>query len=79
MNVSTAPIIVVMGTSGCGKTTIGQALADRLCLPFADADDFHPPTNIQKMSSGTRSRTRIAHRGSPPSGGSSLATTSRGS
>ena len=47
-----APIIVVMGASGCGKSTIGQALADRLGLPFADADDFHPTANIQKMSNG---------------------------
>lgn len=48
-----APVIVVMGASGCGKSTIGQALADRLGVAFADADDFHPPANIQKMSQGT--------------------------
>ncbi|MGL5929977.1 MAG: shikimate kinase, partial [Dermatophilaceae bacterium] len=31
-----------MGVSGSGKTTVGVALAQRLCVPFADADDFHP-------------------------------------
>ena len=41
-----------MGVSGCGKTTVGAALARRLCVPFADADDFHPPANIDKMSRG---------------------------
>lgn len=41
-----------MGVSGCGKTTIGQMLADELNCPFFDADDFHPPENIEKMSNG---------------------------
>lgn len=45
-------MIVVMGVSGCGKSTVGQALARELGWPFFDADDFHPPANIQKMSSG---------------------------
>ena len=45
-------MIVVMGVSGCGKSTVGQALARSLNWPFFDADDFHPPANIQKMSSG---------------------------
>lgn len=44
--------IVVMGVSGSGKSTVGAALAQRLRVPFADADDFHPPTNIAKMSAG---------------------------
>lgn len=43
-------IIVVMGVSGCGKTTIGQQLAERLGWPFFDGDRFHPPANIDKMS-----------------------------
>ncbi|HZY42206.1 MAG TPA: gluconokinase [Anaerolineae bacterium] len=43
-------IIVVMGVSGCGKTTIGRQLADRLGWPFFDGDAFHPPANIDKMS-----------------------------
>jgi gluconokinase len=45
-------IIVVMGVSGCGKTTVGQQLADRLGWPFFDGDAFHPPANINKMSRG---------------------------
>ena len=46
-------ILVVMGVSGSGKTTIGQLLARRLGWPLLDADDFHPPANIEKMRSGT--------------------------
>jgi gluconokinase len=44
--------IVVMGVSGSGKSTVGAALAQRLRVPFADADDFHPAANIAKMTSG---------------------------
>lgn len=44
--------LVVMGVSGSGKSTVGAAIAQRLRVPFADADDFHPPANIAKMSSG---------------------------
>lgn len=44
--------IVVMGVSGSGKSTVGAALAQRLRVPFADADDFHSPENIAKMSTG---------------------------
>ncbi len=44
--------IVVMGVSGSGKSTVGAALAQRLGVPFADADDFHPPANIAKMFLG---------------------------
>nr|WP_314074166.1 gluconokinase [uncultured Roseococcus sp.] len=44
--------ILVMGVSGCGKSTIGALLAEALRLPFADADAFHPPENVQKMSAG---------------------------
>ncbi|MFJ8436543.1 gluconokinase [Kitasatospora sp. NPDC094019] len=48
-----APLaVVVMGVSGVGKTTLARLLADRLGLPFAEADDFHPPANIAKMSAG---------------------------
>ena len=45
-------IYLIMGVSGSGKTTIGKALSDRLSCSFYDADDFHPPENIQKMSQG---------------------------
>ena len=47
------PLVVMMGVSGSGKTTVGAALAQRLRVPFADADDFHPEANIAKMSAGT--------------------------
>ena len=42
-----------MGVSGCGKTTIGRALADAMAWPFLDADDFHPEANVAKMRTGT--------------------------
>jgi gluconokinase len=45
-------VIIVMGVSGSGKTTIGQALADALDWRFSDADDFHSPENVEKMRSG---------------------------
>jgi len=44
---------VLMGVSGCGKTAVGQALAEALGWPFFDADDFHPPGNVAKMAAGT--------------------------
>ena len=44
--------IVVMGVTGSGKSTVGAALAQRLEVPFADADAFHPRTNIAKMAAG---------------------------
>ncbi len=44
--------IVIMGVSGSGKSTVGAVLAQRLRVPFADADDFHPPANIAKMTAG---------------------------
>ncbi|HHU09123.1 MAG TPA: gluconokinase [Intrasporangiaceae bacterium] len=44
--------IVVMGVSGSGKTTIAHGVADRLGWEFAEADDFHPQRNIDKMSAG---------------------------
>lgn len=44
--------IVVMGVSGSGKSTVAAALAQRLRVPFADADDLHPPANIAKMTAG---------------------------
>ncbi|PQB04389.1 NADP-dependent phosphogluconate dehydrogenase [Aureitalea marina] len=45
--------IVIMGVSGCGKTTVGQLVSRILSIPFFDADDFHPEANKQKMASGT--------------------------
>lgn len=45
-------LVVVMGVSGSGKTTVGELLAQRLGLPFADADQFHSKANIAKMAAG---------------------------
>jgi len=45
-------IIVVMGVSGCGKTTVGRMLGEALGWPFFDADDFHPEANVAKMRAG---------------------------
>ncbi|MFI8086795.1 gluconokinase [Streptomyces sp. NPDC086080] len=49
----TPQVVVVMGVAGTGKTTIGPLLAARYGVPYAEADDFHPPANITKMSAGT--------------------------
>lgn len=49
---NTKELIVVMGISGSGKSTVGQILAKTLAQPFIDADDFHPKENVMKMSSG---------------------------
>ena len=45
-------VILVMGTTGAGKSTIGKLLAERLAWPFLDGDDFHPQANIEKMKHG---------------------------
>ena len=45
-------VLLVMGVSGSGKTTMGERLAAELGWPFRDADGFHPPANIAKMSRG---------------------------
>jgi gluconokinase len=45
-------IVILMGVAGSGKTTVGQLLARRLGWPFYDADDFHPPANVEKMRRG---------------------------
>lgn len=45
-------IIVLMGVTGAGKTTIGELLSSKLQWRFFDADDFHPPANIAKMAAG---------------------------
>ena len=45
-------VIILMGVSGSGKTTIGNLLSKRTGFPFFDGDDFHPEVNVQKMASG---------------------------
>lgn len=45
-------VIIVMGVSGAGKTTIGQALAHAIGAEFHDADDYHPAANVEKMRAG---------------------------
>jgi gluconokinase len=45
-------VVLVMGVSGSGKTTVGAALARRVGWPFLDADDMHPPANVAKMAAG---------------------------
>ncbi|MGO4385449.1 gluconokinase [Specibacter sp. RAF43] len=47
------PRIVVMGVSGCGKSTVGALVARELGLPFIDGDSLHPAANIAKMAAGT--------------------------
>lgn len=46
------PRVVLCGVAGCGKTTVGRALAGRLGVAFVDADDFHPPANVARMARG---------------------------
>lgn len=46
-------VIVVMGVSGSGKTTVGELLSRRLGWEYADADEFHPAANVAKMQGGT--------------------------
>ena len=52
MLLNIAPRIVVMGVSGCGKSTVGQALAHHLRLSFVEGDHLHPPHNVALMGAG---------------------------
>lgn len=49
----TSRLICVMGVAGCGKSTVGAALAAALAARFMEADAFHPQANIEKMTAGT--------------------------
>lgn len=44
--------LVVMGVAGCGKSSLGAALAQALALPLVEGDDFHPPASVDKMRQG---------------------------
>ncbi len=44
--------IVIMGVSGCGKSSVGEGLAARHAIPYRDGDDLHPPANVEKMRVG---------------------------
>ena len=44
--------VVVMGVSGCGKTTVGRLLAQHLGVPFIEGDELHPPRNVELMAAG---------------------------
>ncbi|QSQ11365.1 gluconokinase [Myxococcus landrumensis] len=46
-------VVIVMGVSGAGKTTVGKALAQSLGWRFLDADDLHPHANVEKMAAGS--------------------------
>lgn len=48
----TPPLVVVMGVSGCGKSYVGERLAQRCSVAYQDGDDLHPPANIAKMRAG---------------------------
>lgn len=52
MSHHTVPLVVVMGVSGSGKTTVGRLLAQRLDVRYAEGDDFHPASNVAKMRAG---------------------------
>ena len=52
MATTPAPLVVVMGVSGCGKSTVGRLLARSLNAEFLEGDDLHPPRNIERMAAG---------------------------
>lgn len=52
MALTPARIIIVMGVSSSGKSTVGQSIARRLHVPFLDGDGYHPEANVEKMRAG---------------------------
>ena len=53
MPLTPARIVIVMGVSSSGKSTVGQSIARRLHVPFLDGDGYHPEANVEKMRAGT--------------------------
>lgn len=53
LSINALAVVVVMGVSGSGKTTVGRLLADRLGWQYQEGDALHPPENVAKMSAGT--------------------------
>ena len=49
----TPPRLIIMGVSGCGKSTVGRRLAERIGVPFLEGDELHPPSNVALMAAGT--------------------------
>lgn len=52
MTVQAARIVIAMGVSSSGKSTVGQSIARRLHVPFLDGDGYHPDANVEKMRNG---------------------------
>ena len=52
-NAHAAPLIVVMGVSGCGKSSVGALLAQALAVDFIEGDSLHPARNVALMAAGT--------------------------
>lgn len=52
MSLIPSRIIIVMGVSSSGKSTVGQSIARRLHVPFLDGDGYHPEANVEKMRAG---------------------------
>jgi carbohydrate kinase (thermoresistant glucokinase family) len=51
-NLNAAPVVVVMGVSGCGKSTVAAGLAPMLGVPYIEGDRLHPPRNVALMAAG---------------------------
>lgn len=51
-SIESSPLFLIMGVSGCGKSTIAKQLSESLKIPFIEADNFHPKANVLKMKNG---------------------------
>lgn len=52
-NQNPPPVLIFMGVSGCGKSTCGQLVAEKLGIEYAEGDSYHPEVNVEKMRSGS--------------------------